>query len=221
METASPNWRILRCMLALKALVPMRCGLLPPMIALLLSLPSFAQQNPSAASADWSQDSAIKAEARVVSERYCEGDAGLFTVDLNFEIQISNNSKDTLFLRSDMVQSATRVAPDTEAARRGRYMYESGSGMSIWAADYKLPAVREIIILPGNSSNFLVDGGVVARYDPKFSSPKTVPPGRYAVQLLLRPEKEFPHFNHTELKSLAVDPVAIEIDEHPQVIRCR
>jgi hypothetical protein len=169
---------------------------------------------------DWSQDSAVKAEARVVGQRYCEGDADLFTVALDFEIQVTNKSKRTLYIRSDMVQAIIRVASDLEAATQGKYMYESGGGVKVWSADHKFPPVREIRILPGRSASFRVGGVVVARYKPDFLYPTTVPPGRYALQLLLQPEKDFPHFDHAELKSLVVNPVAFEVAEDPHPMQC-
>jgi hypothetical protein len=194
-------------------------------IALILAagiiFPSSAQQPLSTATGDWNHDSAIKSDARIIGQRYCEGDAELFTVALDFEIEVSNNSKDTLFLRSDMVQSSIRIAPDIEAARRGNYIYESGGGTSVWSDDRKFPPVREIRILPGRSASLRIGGWVVARYKPDFSYPRTVPPGRYALQLLLRPQKEFPHFNHPELKSLTVDPIAFEIKDDPHPTQCR
>jgi len=199
----------------------LRTGFLLSLVALLFSFPSSAQHQLSTATGDWSQDSAIKTEARIVGQRYCEGDADLFTVALDFEIEVSNNSKDTLILRSDMVQSSIRIAPDLEAARRGIYMYESSAGTSVWSGDHKFPPVREIRILPGRSARLRIGGGVLAKYKPDFSYPKTVPPGRYALQLLLRPEKEFPRLNHPELKSLTVDPIAFEIKEDPHPTQCR
>jgi hypothetical protein len=199
----------------------MRTVLLPSLIAFILSFPSSTQQRLSTTTVDWTQDTTIKAAARVVGQRYCEGDADLFTVILDFEIQLFNTSKDTLFLRSDMVQRFIRVASDLEAARRGSYMYESGGGMSVWSGDHKFPPVREIRVLPGRSVSLRVGGWVVARYKSDFSYPGTVPPGRYALQLLLQPEKEFPRFDHPELKSLIVDPVAFEIKEDPHPTQCR
>lgn len=190
-------------------------------MALLFSVPSSARQQLSTATGDWSQDNAIKTEARIVGQRYCEGDADLFTVALDFEIEVSNNSKNTLFLRSDMIQSSIRIAQDLETARRGSYMYESGAGTSVWYGDHKFPPVREIRILPGRSARIRIGGGVLARYKPDFPYPKAVPPGRYALQLLLRPEKEFPRLNHPELKSLTVDPIAFEIKEGPNPRQCR
>ena len=113
-----------------------------------------------------------------------------FTVALDFEIEVSNNSKNTLFLRSDMIQSSPSVLlQDLETARRGSYMYESGAGTSVWYGDHKFPPVREIRILPGRSARIRIGGGVLARYKPDFPYPKAVPPGRYALQLLLRPKK--------------------------------
>jgi hypothetical protein len=199
----------------------LRAAFLLSFVALLVGFPSSAQQQLSTATGDWSQNSAIKTQARIVRQRYCEGDADLFTVALDFEIEVSNNSKDTLFLRSDMVQSSTRIGPDLEAARRGSYAYESGAGTPVWSGDHKFPPVREIRILPGRSASLRIGGGVLARYKPDFSYPRTVPPGRYALQLLLRPEKEFPRLNHPELKSLTVDPIAFEIKEDPHPTQCR
>jgi hypothetical protein len=199
----------------------MRTALLSSLIAIFVSFPAPSLQRLPTSTVDWSQDSAIKAEARVLGQRYCGGDADLFTVALDLEIRVTNNSKGILYLRSDMVQSSIRVAPDLEAARRGSYMYESDSGMSVWSGDHKFPPVREVRILPGRTAIFRVGSAVIAKYNPDFSLPGTVPPGRYALQVLLRPEKEFPHFNHPELKSLTVDPMAFEIKEDPHPTRCR
>lgn len=185
------------------------------------SLPAQSRLPSAAATVDWSQDSAVKAEARVVGQRYCEGDADLFTIALDFEIQVTNKSKRTLYFRSDMVQAFVRVASDLEAANQGKYMYESGSGIIVFSADHRFPPVREIRILPGRSASLKVGGGVVARYKPDFLFPNTVPPGRYALQLLLQPEKDFPHFHHTELKSLIVNPVAFEVAEDSHPTKCR
>jgi len=198
----------------------MRTALLLLSIVLLFSFPSSARQRLATGTMEWSQDSAIKAEARVVGQRYCEGDADLFTVDLDLEIQVTNNSKRTLYIRSDMVQRFIRVASDLEAASQGRYMYESGGGVVVWSADQKFPPVREIRILPRRSAILRVGGGVIARYKPDFSYPSTVSPGRHALQLMLQPEKEFPRFAHAELNSLVVDPIAFEVKEDPHPVQC-
>ena len=169
---------------------------------------------------NWNQDGAVKAEARTVGQRYCAGDADLFTVALNFRIRVTNNSKSPIYLRSDMAQAFVRVASDLEAARRGTYMYESGGGSTLFSADQKPPPVREIPILAGHSADLSIQGGVVARYKADFSFPTTVPPGRYALQLLLRPETDFPPLDHGTLKSITVNPVAFEITEDPHPTAC-
>jgi hypothetical protein len=189
-----------------------------PLIALLVSPALPAQQRLPAAA--WTQDGTIKVETRVVRQSYCEGDVDLFSVVLDFEIQVTNNSKRALYMRSDMVQTFIRVASDLEAASQGNYLYESGGGTVVWSADQKFPPVREIRILPGRSTMLRVGGGLFARYKPDFSYPGTIPPARYALQLMLTPEKEFPRFSHAELKSLIVGPVAFEVKEDPHPVQC-
>jgi hypothetical protein len=189
-----------------------------PSIALLVN-PALPAQ-PCLPAAAWTQDGTIKVATRVVRESYCKGDVDLFGVVLDFEIQVTNNSKRALYMRSDMVQTFIRVASDLEAANQGNYLYESGGGTAVWSADQKFPPVREIRILPGRSTMLRVSGNLIARYKADFSSPGTIPPGRYALQLMLTPEKEFPHFSHSELKSLIIGPVAFEVKEDPHPLQC-
>jgi hypothetical protein len=191
------------------------------LIILTLSLSLHAQQPPTAAgNVDWSPDRDVKAEARIVGQRYCEGDADVFTDKLDLRVRVTNNSKRSLYLRSDMVPDFIRVSSSLEAARQGRYMYEFGGGVKVWSADQKFPPVRETRILPHHSVFLSVTGVVIARYRTDFSVPATVVPGRYALQLLLQPEKDFPHFDHAELKSLVVEPVAFAIGVDPHPTQC-
>ena len=141
-----------------------------PLIALLVSPALPAQQRLPAAA--WTQDGAIKVETRVVRQSYCEGDVDLFSVVLDFEIQVTNNSKRALYMRSDMVQTFIRVASDLAAASQGNYLYESGGGTVVWSANHKFPPVREIRILPGRSTMLRVGGGLLARYNLTFRIPE-------------------------------------------------
>jgi hypothetical protein len=188
-------------------------------VILLVSPLLIAQEH--LAAVDWNRDTGVGARARIIRQGYCQGDADLFTVALDFQVRITNNSERELYMRSDMVQASVRVAPDLEAASQGRYMYESGGGVSVWSADHKFPPVQEIRLVPRGSIDVRIEGGLVARYKPDYSYPKTVPPGRYALQLLLQPEKEFPRLTHATLKSITVDPIGFEIEKNPHPKRCR
>ncbi len=195
-------------------------ALLFPLVALAASpaLPP-EQRLPEAA---WKQDDALKTETHIVKQSYCEGDGvDIFAVNLDLEIQVTNNSERTIYIRSDMVQRFMRVATDLEAASQGMWMYESGGGMIVWDADHKFLPVQEIRILPGRSAILRVEGDVLARYKLDPPIPGTIPPGHYALQFMFQPEKGFPRFSHADLKSLVVGPIALEVREDVRSEQCR
>jgi hypothetical protein len=167
------------------------------------------------------QAPSTKAVAKVIGEKYCEGDSDLFTVRLDLDVRVTNDSGSTVYLRSDMIPYVTRVASDVEAAKRGDYIYEVSGASVLFGGDQKLPDVRELTVRPGQTVVSRVAGGLTARYKPDFRYPQSVASGHYALQFVFKPEKDFPKLAHQSLESLTTEPVAVEIPQNVHAVPCR
>lgn len=157
----------------------------------------------------------LRVTGRVIGQSYCYGDGEVFTVPLNLDIRITNVSKKSYFVTSDMEAVANRVATSLEEAQRGNYIVE-------WhPTRYPDPAndekkVRPITLTPSHSAVVHIAYAIVARFKDNPSIPGTVPSGKYVLQLELRTENGFAEQrNDDEAKgrivTLKTEPISFEI----------
>jgi len=107
---------------------------------------------------------------------------------LNLDIRITNVSKKSYFITSDMEAVANRVATSLEEAQRGNYIARFNPTRYPKEAEESHPIVS---LAPGQSKILHIESVVVARFKASPSIGGTVPPGKYVLQLDLRSEDGF------------------------------
>src|SRR3989442_15684507 len=65
-----------------------------------------------------------RTKTRIVGQKYCRGDADIFTVSLKLDVEVQNVSKRTVFLAPRMIPWIARVAASLQEARSEHFLYE-------------------------------------------------------------------------------------------------
>lgn len=163
----------------------------------------------------------IRAEGMVRRQTYCYADADLFTASLKIDIKVTNPSSKVVYISSDLIPYVGRVAASVHKAQSGDYLYEL-----VWSHYLvdKMDPPGAIKIDPGKSVVLRSGYDVPARYREDAVLPKTVPPGSYALQLVLRPArvpaKQEQAPTQKVIESIATEPIRFEIPRHPPVVEC-
>lgn len=168
--------------------------------------------------ADNSND--LRVTAKVIEQRYCYGDNDLFTVSLRLDVNVANARGMPLTLKTPLVPWVIRVANSLKEAKAGHFLYED-SWSHLYPGDYK-PADKTLEIAPGKSVVLHPGLGLVGRYNPAFSSPKTVSAGSYALVVTLEPEIERSDEALTQgtVRSITSEPFMIQVPRRPHVVKC-
>lgn len=160
----------------------------------------------------------VRAKARVVEQKYCRGDADLFTVSLRLKVEVFNSSETPVYLLWPMVPLVGKVASSVGDAEAGRFLYEQT------ASHYPQEVTRfeRLKIDPGKSVTVQTGYDLIARHDPAFSYPKSLFAGTYALVLVVRPEEEPPTQMEgpDTLKSITTEPFVVEVPTNPKLVRC-
>jgi hypothetical protein len=163
------------------------------------------------------KENVLRAEPHIVSQGYCRADADLFSVTLKLDIRVFNISRKPLYLSSAMTPWVAKVAKSPEEARAGNYLYEVS-----WSHDLAAFAVaHEIEVEPGKHVVLHSGYDLIARKDPTFDYPKSVPPGRYALVLILRPEQVDPKPDIQLANMLTTEPLVVQVPKHPALRSCK
>jgi hypothetical protein len=132
---------------------------------------------------------------------------------MSIDLRITNVSKKSYFITSDMADVASRVATSLEEAHRGNYIVRYNPTRYPQDVDESHPIVS---FLPGQSKVLHIQDGVVARFKASPSIGGTVPPGKYVLQLDLRSEDGFAMPSQDDdakgrVVSLTTEPISFEI----------
>jgi len=161
----------------------------------------------------------IRAKAQVAEQKYCSGDADLFTVSLKLDVEVSNPARETIILAPTMIPWVARVAVTVKDAELGRFLYEI-----IWSHYPQSPTLGDrVSIDPGKTATLRTVYGLVAKYDPAFTYPKTLSTGSsYAIVLVLKPETTQPSQKAVPrpVESVTTDPFLINVPRHPPMVDC-
>jgi hypothetical protein len=161
----------------------------------------------------------VRADVRLVGQQYCVGDNDHFVVSLTLKITVTNLSKQSFAIPSNLVPWVGRIASSSEDAHSGRYKYEVSGSHYLVDSPSQPP---DLLVNPGKP--VVLDSGydVVARYRPTPEMSKTVA-GTYALQLVLRPEyRGFGDQVNPDVKeSITTEPFLFTVPPNPAVIECR
>lgn len=161
---------------------------------------------------------------KVVNQTYCYGDSDVFTVSLDLRIGVVNSSERALLFAPGLVPYTGRVATSIEAAKKGRYVQEWTPSRYLTEPPAK---ARGVEVKPGHSFLLRIKYGVPARYRTTPKIPGTLPSGKYALQLVLRPKFQSARpggsessGSDTEVRSITTAPVLFEIPESVSAAQC-
>jgi hypothetical protein len=165
----------------------------------------------------------LRVTGHVVQQSYCYGDAEVFTVPMSIDLQITNLSKRSYYITSDLAPVRGRVATSLEEAQRGNYIVEWNPTRYPREGDKSHPV---ILLRPGHSSVLHIGYAVVARFKAAPSIDGTVPPGRYALQLDLRTENGFAEPAKDDdakgrIVSLKTEPISFEVPANVNPPECK
>jgi len=176
-----------------------------------------------AGSAQAGDTDGVRSVVRIVGQKYCYGDADVFTVWLKLDVEIVNSSGTSYYLPPDLVPYVGRVAESVGAAERGKYINEwTGTRYPTRPRSHNRP----IQIRPGRSTVLHIDYGVPIRRRRDPAIPGTVPMGSYALQLVLRPEYTPSPLRSERDKgiwvtSLTTEPVSFQVAADSKPKQCK
>jgi hypothetical protein len=157
-------------------------------------------------------------KASIIEQRYCRGDADLFTVSLKLSVEVVNSSTTPVYLLWPMVPMDGKVAANPVEARAERFLYE------ITASHYPQDVTHfnRLKIEPGKKVTLQTGYDLVARHDSAFSYPKSLSAGTYSLVLMLGPEEEPPAqmAGPDTVKSITTEPFVVEVPAHPKLVSC-
>jgi len=163
----------------------------------------------------------FRVETRLLGEVYCKGDADLYSVSFDVDVEIFNTSKVDIFLPKSMVPLGSKVADSIANAETEHYLFEE-SGTSIFPGNYQHDEAL-VRIEPGKSMVIHTGYHLFARYNPSFSYPKSVAAGSYAIVLVLGPEMLTP--SEAQVRQIVVQlktkPFIVRVPDKPNVIDCK
>lgn len=166
---------------------------------------------------------ALRVKGHVTRQSYCYGDADVFTVPMNLDIQVTNISKQRYFLTSDVAPVAAHVAGSVEQAQNGVYVAEW------YPTRYPKDTVEShtsLSLAPGRSTVLHIAYAVVARFKTSPSIPGTISPGKYVLQLDLKTENGFAESAQDDdtngrVVSLKTEPIVFEIPQGVKPEQCK
>ncbi len=160
----------------------------------------------------------VIARASILEEKYCRGDADVFTVSLKLRIDVANSSKSTVHLLWPMVPWVGKVASSLGDAESGHFLFDQTM------SHYPQSAVRfkPLKIKPGKTLTVQSGYDLVARHDPALAFPKSVSAGTYSLVLVFRPEEEPPNQLQAPeiLQSITTDPFVVRVPSQPKLVEC-
>jgi hypothetical protein len=160
----------------------------------------------------------VRVKARVVEQKYCRGDADVFTVSFGVEVDVENSSKTPVHLLWPLVPWVGKVASSIGDAEAGRFLFQQT------ASHYPQSQTRfELLRLePGKTVSKRSEYYLIARYDPAFSLSGSVSRGRYAVVLVLNLEEVPPAqmAGPDTLNSITTEPFVVEVPATPKLVSC-
>jgi len=164
-----------------------------------------------------SESSAVRVKARVVEQKYCRGDADVFSIWLRVELEIDNSSNKPAYLLWPMVPWVGMVASSIADAEVGRFLYEQTASHYPQSRTH----LERLKLEPGKvlkrSEYYLI-----ARHSPAFSLPRSVAAGSYGLVLVLRPEEEPPpELRGSEIvQTITTKPFLVRVPSHPKLAVC-
>jgi hypothetical protein len=160
----------------------------------------------------------VAARASVLEQKYCRGDADVFSISLKLKIEFVNSSKSDVHLVWPMVPWVGKVASSVGEAESGHFLYEQT------ASHYPQVAIHFDRMKIGSAKKATVPSEyyLIARRDPKFSLSKSVSAGRYALVLVLSPEEVPPSQlqGRETLQSITTDPFVVDVPTDPKLVEC-
>lgn len=156
----------------------------------------------------------VHAIVQIVSQKYCYADNEMYTVSLTLNIRITNSSRKSYYIMSDIVPLVGRVADSIESAHAGNYLNKWEAHLALGAdRDYR---AKRIWIKPAHSVVLHSAYGVPARYKTAPSIPGTVSPGSYALELVLHPKVDpggTGEDRKPRIDSFTTEPVMFEVPD--------
>jgi hypothetical protein len=157
----------------------------------------------------------VKGSIQVLEQKYCHSDDDTFVVSLKLKLIVRNTSKRVVFLSSDMAPFVGRVARSLRSAKAGKFEYESA-----WAgATASQDSFKEVPIKPGRDGMLIIGYDLLARFKEEQDLPRTVAPGKYALQLVLHPKHQGDSAN--EIKTVVADPFVIDVPANVKPQHCK
>jgi hypothetical protein len=181
-------------------------------------------------------DQPLKVTPELASQRYCYGDAEVFTIRLKLRVKYVNLSDKTLILGKEIGKAwyRVRVAKNLEDLRTGRYEYNpitdwffQSNGNSPQKPSPVLPGPDVAILAPGQAFVSEINTHVVAQYENPKDFAGSIRPGVHMLQMDLsawnRPgdasefEKVWQKFGQLVTGVLETEPLAIRVPSNPKV----
>ncbi|HEY6769965.1 MAG TPA: hypothetical protein VI386_34940 [Candidatus Sulfotelmatobacter sp.] len=172
----------------------------------------------SAQQAAEAKPDSVATRASILEEKYCRGDADVFTISLKLKIEVVNSTTSDVNLLWPMVPWVGKVASSAGDAESGHFLYEQ-------TASYYLQGpihFDRMKIGPAKKATVPIGYYLIARRDPKFFLSKSVSAGRYALVLVLSPEEVPPSQlqGPETLQSITTDPFLVDVPTDPKLVEC-
>lgn len=158
-------------------------------ISSLLALASFC-----AVATARSDEQPLKAVAELISQRYCSGDAEVFSVWLRLRVTYTNQTDKVLILDKEIGKAwyGVRVARSVEDLNAGKYEYNPNIDWFFTDKD-SLPKNPSLIsagtdfaiLAPGQSFESRIDTSVAVQYESEKAVVGTIRPGTHVLEMQL------------------------------------